>query len=369
MNTILKQTFKLLFFASFGLGVLWLVYNNQNTAYIAQCQIDGISPEKCSLVRKLINDFRHINYGWMAGVWVVFTLSNLSRAIRWQMLIEPLGKKPRLSTTFWAVILGYFANLGLPRAGEVLRAGTVAKYEAIPTQKIIGTVVVERMIDMIAFAMIVGVAFLLEFNTLWQYIHQKGGMTSADKGHAWIFGATIFGVMACLGIWFFRKKIGKIGFLQPIFNLADGFLQGILSVKKVKYPGRLLFHSISIYMMYYLQTWFSMKCFAPTADMSLSQALMVFVMGSMGFIIPSPGGMGTYHALTIAALSLYGIRGDDGFSFANISFFSIQIVYCALFGIVALVLLPILNRKKKEKIAPPAIMEEELVGVLNESSL
>jgi glycosyltransferase 2 family protein len=360
MNPIVKSTLKLIFFASFGLGVLWLVYNNQNTAYIAQCKIDGVSPENCSLSRKLLNDFRNINYGWMAAVWVVFTLSNLSRAIRWQMLIEPLGKKPKLSTTFWAVILGYFANLGLPRAGEVLRAGTVAKYEQIPTQKIIGTVVVERMIDMIAFALIVGVAFLLEFNTLWQYIQQKGGMNSTDKGHIWLFGATMLGVFGCLLIWVFRRPIGKIGFLQPLFNLAEGFLQGILSIKKVKYPARLLFHSVSIYGMYYLQTWFSMKCFAPTADMSLNQALMVFVMGSMGFIIPSPGGMGTYHALTIAALSLYGIRGDDGFSFANISFFSIQIVYCSLFGIVALVLLPMLNRKKKQD-------SVQLTGILTES--
>jgi glycosyltransferase 2 family protein len=361
MNIVVKRSLKLIFFASFGVGILWLVYQNQNAAYIAQCQLDGVSPENCSLSRKLINDFKHINYGWMAAVWVVFTCSNLSRAIRWQMLIEPLGRKPRLSTTFWAVILGYFANLGLPRAGEVLRAGTVAKYEKIPTQKIIGTVVVERMIDMIAFAMIVSVAFVLEFSTLWQYVHQKGGMTSNDKWNIWLFGGTIIGVMVCLLVWFFRRQIGKIGFLQPVFRLAEGFLQGVLSVKKVKYPGRLLFHSFSIYVMYYLQTWFSMKCFAPTADMNLNQALMVFVMGSMGFIIPSPGGMGTYHALTIAALSLYGIRGDDGFSFANISFFSIQIVYCALFGIVALIILPILNRKKKQTAEiPEAEMEMTL---------
>jgi hypothetical protein len=109
-----------------------------------------------------------------------------------------------------------------------------------------------------------------------------------------------------------------------------------------------LFYSVGIWLMFYLQCYFNLLAFAPTAHLGASAALMVFVFGTLGFVIPSPGGMGTFHALCIAALSLYGVNGGDAFSYANISFFTIQIFYNIVAGILALILLPILNKSLKE---------------------
>jgi hypothetical protein len=118
------------------------------------------------------------------------------------------------------------------------------------------------------------------------------------------------------------------------------------SVLKLKNPGLFSVYSVGIWIMFYLQCWFNLMAFPPTAHLGASAALMVFVFGTLGFVIPSPGGMGTFHALCIAGLALYGINGSDGFSYANIAFFAVQIFYNFVAGFLALYLLPKLNKPK-----------------------
>lgn len=113
---------------------------------------------------------------------------------------------------------------------------------------------------------------------------------------------------------------------------------------KLKSPAMFTVYSLGIWVMFYLQCYFNLLAFPPTAHLGAGAALMVFVFGTLGFVIPSPGGMGTFHALCIAALALYGINGGDAFSYANISFFAIQIFYNIIGGVLSLVLLPVLNK-------------------------
>lgn len=345
---------KFLLFLGLGLGILYLVYQQQSAAFQEECALKGISPENCSLIGKVANDFREANYFWILMVLLAFLVSNVSRAIRWNMLIRPMGYAPRLVNSFLATILGYFANLGLPRMGEIVRGATLAQYEKIPVEKVMGTIVVDRIFDVISILLVTGLAFLLEYAKILAFVQEnvalgeKLGNTSNLL--LWIGG---LGLAALLLFWLLRRQIAKTKAYKKIADIARGFLQGIQTVRKLRRPWLFLVHSINIWFMYFLMTYLCFFAFEPTAGLSMVAGLVVFVFGGWGIVIPSPGGMGTYHFLAQTALSIYGVSGDDGFSWANIAFFSIQLGCNVLVGILALIFLPVINRNYEPAEATP----------------
>jgi LPXTG-motif cell wall-anchored protein len=145
-------------------------------------------------------------------------------------------------------------------------------------------------------------------------------------------------------LFIFRKKLARLPVFQKVSRLLKGFWDGLRSVGRMKNPGLFAVLSAGIWLMFFLQCWLNLKAFPPTAHLGAGAALMVFVFGTLGFVIPSPGGMGTFHALAIAGLALYGIGGGDAFSYANIAFFAIQIFYNIVAGLLALILLPLINK-------------------------
>lgn len=343
-----KRILDILKFALFfgvGFVILYLVYQNQNAAFQEQCRIDGVAMEDCSLLKKVLADFRTVRPGWIIALLAAFAISNVSRAARWLLLFHPLGFRPRFSNAFFTTMLMYFANLGLPRVGELIRAGSFARYERIGVEKVIGTVVVERVTDLVSMGLVFGLAFLLEFQRITDLVARltEGQESILKSPILWALG--VLGVASLAAIWFLRRRIQQWSFYKRVENILLGFWQGIQSVGKLRRPGWFIFHSLNIWVMYYLMTYFGFLAFAPTENLGLLAALITFVVGALGIVIPSPGGMGTYHLLVVACLAgLYGIGNGDAFSFANIIFFSINIGSNVLFGIVALIFLPILNR-------------------------
>lgn len=328
-----------------GLLILYFVYSNQNAAYQAECELNQVAAEDCSLIKKVISDFRSVNYFWIFLVLLSFTISNVSRAIRWNMLIRPLGYQPRFINSFFATVIGYFANLGFPRLGEVLRPATMAQYEKIPLEKLVGTVVVDRIIDVISILIVSGLAFLLAFDTIWDFLNEYADFE--DKfGGLWNLALIGFGGLAAMALlfYFLRKQIMATKIYAKIVDLARGFWQGIQTVRQLDRPWLFLFHSVNIWFMYFMMTYLCFFAFAPTAHLSAVAGLVVFVLGGWGVVIPSPGGMGTYHFLAQTGLMMYGVSGDDGFSWANIAFFSINLGCNVLIGLIALIALPIVNR-------------------------
>ncbi|NJK83717.1 MAG: hypothetical protein HC912_07750 [Saprospiraceae bacterium] len=156
-----------------------------------------------------------------------------------------------------------------------------------------------------------------------------------------------FGVLGIIGVWLFRKQIISSKFGQKIGNLLKGFLEGIQTIRKLDRPFLFILHSLNIWLMYYLMTYLAFFSFAPTSHLTPVVGLMVMVFGALGVALPSPGGMGAYQGLVMVALGIYGVAQSDGFSFANILFFSVQIGCNVVFGILALILLPIINRKNR----------------------
>ena len=242
-----------MFFLSIGLGILYLVYRSQNTAYQAQCALDGVASQDCSLINKIFTDFQRINYAWISVVLGCFVFSNWSRSRRWMMLLEPLGHEVKSSNAFWTVNLGYFANLGLPRMGEVVRAATLSRYEKIAVEKTMGTIVVDRIVDMVSLLMVVGIAFLLEYNTLYTYLSEQLGKKSGGGlfQNPIVQGILVAGVVGLLLVFLFWKKISELTFVQKIMGIALGFWEGIKSIKDVKNPFLFILHSLNIWLMYY----------------------------------------------------------------------------------------------------------------------
>lgn len=343
---MVKKILQFLLFLGIGLSIMAWVFSSQNAAFQEQCRLDGTPADQCSLADKLLHDFSTVNLWWILAVLLAFTVSNFFRAWRWQMLLEPMGYRVRFANSLFTILLGYFANLFLPRMGEVVRAGSLARYEKIPMEKVMGTLVIDRLVDFLCLGGVVGLAFLLEGDTLWAFISQR----KTDGSGGGFFQNTLVQVLlisSVLGVvlvYLFRKKLAQIPLLQKIGGLLKGFADGLRSVFKLKNPGLFLFYSVGIWVMFYLQCWLNLKAFPPTADLGMSAALMVFVFGTLGFVIPSPGGMGTFHALCIAGLALYGISGSDGFSYANIAFFAVQIFYNFVAGFLSMWLLPRLNK-------------------------
>ncbi|MBC6994207.1 lysylphosphatidylglycerol synthase transmembrane domain-containing protein [Neolewinella lacunae] len=345
MNRSLANALKFLLFIGVGFGILYFMYRSQQAAYLAQCQLEGTPEDECRLLDKLVADFRGARVFWLLMTLVAFSLSNLSRAIRWNMLLRTFGKTPRLINAFLTINLGYFANLGFPRLGEILRPAAMARYENISLQRVVGTVVLDRMIDVIFLLAITALALVLGRETIWAFVEANVDLSSRLAGvQNLLLIALVLGLVFLALLWWQWANIRASNLGQKLVGILRGFGEGIQTIGKVEHPGWLLFHSVNIWLMYFLMTWFVFLSFQPTAALGQVAALVTFVAGGWGIVVPSPGGMGTYHFLTSEALQLYGLSSLDGFSWANISFFTINIGCNVLIGLIALLSLPWLNR-------------------------
>lgn len=374
MQNLLRNFFQFLFFLSIGCVILFLVYRSQNEAYKNECCIQNIpqwettdsKAEKDALLKecreagtadtacvplidKLISDFGKVKYGWIALVLLAFVISNISRTYKWKMLLQPMGFRPRSINCFLSILVSYFANLGLPRLGEVVRAGVLSKYERLPVEKVMGTIVVDRIVDMLCLVLAFGFALLFESEKILGFLSaNKAEEVEEAGGFPWKMVVLLAVILGGVLLYLFRKRLAGSVIFKKVMGILQGFWEGIKTVRQLEKPWLFVFHSLSIWVLFFVMTWLGFKAFGPTEHLDLRAALLVFVFGTLGMVIPSPGGMGTFHFLVITALTLfYGIKGDDAFSIANIIFFCVQIGFNSLLGILALVLLPIINRQPK----------------------
>lgn len=345
MKKRILSLLRFLLFVGIGATILYLMYRSQQAAYLDQCRQDGVAAADCSLLDKLLADFRSASTFWLGMTLLAFSISNLSRAIRWNMMLRTFGARPRLVNAFLTINLGYFANLGFPRLGEILRPAAMARYEKIRLERVVGTVVAGRAVDVVMLLIITGVALLLGREKLW-----NRAVELADIGDKvgflpqLLLGGGAVGLLLVALAWWQRKAIIASALGQKILGVVQGFGEGLRTIARVESPFLFLCHSLNIWLMYILMTWFVILAFGPTAHLGLEPSLVTFVSGGWGIVIPSPGGMGAYHFLTREALFLYDVPRLEGFSWANISFFTINIGCNVLIGAIALLSLPAINR-------------------------
>lgn len=348
MRKTLQNLLKFLLFFSVGAVIMFLLYRNLDAGYQEYCTQEGIAAADCNLMDKIINDFKSANASYILLALLAYVLSNVSRAMRWDMLLVPLGYTTSFLNRFFTVMLGYFVNLGLPRAGEFARAGALSRYEKIPVEKVMGTIVIGRAMDFIMLFVVIALSMILEFDKIWSFLSENIAQKFTSTTLVFLGALAILGLGTLLFLYKMRSRFEHNFIYKKITGLLEGLWEGLKSVSKLESPLVFIAHSVFIWLMYYSMNYLIMQAFTPTADLGMVAALVVFLFGGLGIVIPSPGGLGSYHALAIAALMLYGINEFDAFSFANINFFSIQIGCNLLIGFIALLLLPALNRPKNK---------------------
>lgn len=348
MKTHLTKALKISLFFAVGIIILYLVYQRQELAFQADCALKGTPADQCSLLNKIISDISNANYFWVIITMVLFLITNIFRALRWKMMLEGIGYQPRLINLFGTIMINYLANLGIPRSGEVIRAGLISQYEDIPVEKALGTIFTDRIFDVIMLALVIGLAVLIGGSDFIAYLDQNinlgqkfGALMQNTKA---VFGLLLVSGLIVWLVWSSRTKINNSKIGIKLRNLITGFSDGVQSVRHVSSIPLFIFYTVGIWVLYYFMMYFAFFTFAPTAHLGPIAGLVVFVFGSLGILIPTPGGMGSYHYLVGEALTMYGVSGVDAFSFANIVFFSIQLFVNILFGIISLIVLPAINK-------------------------
>lgn len=264
-------------------------------------------------------------------------LSHASRAYRWKYLLEPMGYRPQFANSFMAVMGGYLANLGVPRSGEVLRGATISTYEDIPFEKAFGTIVSERIADLVMLMLIVIAGLLIQTEGLISYFQSHDINPFISIGT--VFLAVLFGV-------FLLKLIKKSQhhLMVKIREFARGLLEGMRSIVKMKRKKEFIFHTVFIWVMYLLMFYVIKFAIPETTPLSIAGIMAAFIVGSFA-ISTTNGGIGVYPIAMGAVLLLFGINQQAGEAFGWIVWGS-QTVLVILLGGFSLLFLPIFNQKK-----------------------
>lgn len=348
MNPKIKSVLRFLLFLGIGLAILYWIYSSQENTYQQYCGENNIPSEDCSFVGKLKEDFSSIKWIWILLVIIFYNISNLSRTFRWQILLRSAGHPVKFSSAFVSILITYFANSIIPRSGEVARAAYITKLGNVPMEKALGTIAVGRSLDVLSLLIVMGLGFLFEYDMLLQFLQDNNvDPIQMLKEKSWLGILGILGLIG-LGILFkFRDKLRRFKIYQVFEEKALGFWKGIAAVKNLDKPYLFIFHSINIWVMYYLMTYTAFFSFAPTAHLSPEAGLVIFIVGTFGILIPSPGGMGAYQFLVGTCLSqMYGINEISAFSYSNIAFFPIYI-FNILAGFVAFLYLSFTGQSKE----------------------
>jgi len=305
--------------------------------------------------QEILNSMGNANYWWIALAIPLGILSHFLRAIRWKMLIETMGYKPRNSNMFFAVMIGYFANLALPRLGEVSRCTILTKYENVPFQKSFGTVITERALDMMVFFVLFFLNLALQAERLSGYIDEKIYKPLQAKLHLNVelsgaFAILMISFLVIFGIIFFifRKQIASNSLYLKIKNIISGFVEGMKSLIKVRNIWLFGFYTFSIWALYMLMAYIVFFSIPASSRLGLDAGLAVLVFGSIGMMVVQ-GGIGIYPAIVAETLVLYGVASAQGYALGWLIWTS-QNLTVVLVGIISLILLPILNNRKNDEI-------------------
>jgi len=327
LKQYLLKTLKFVSFFLLGIFIFWMVYKDQDFKHIKSI---------------LTND---VNYFWIVVSLFLGLLSHISRTIRWNLLIEPLGRKPRILNTFLAVMVGYLMNLALPRMGEISRCGVIARYEKISFTKLVGTVVLERLIDVLMLLVLLAIVVLTQFGQVLEFL--KNNPEVNEKLQKVIYSPILIGgvLLFLVVLWISRHKIRESSIMKKAMGFVSQFVEGFRSIGKMKKKGAFIFHSVFIWVLYYLMTYLIFFSFGFTSHLGPLAGLTVFVLGSFGMVAPVQGGIGAWHFMVIEGLALYGVDKADGKVFALLAHGTSTIMLIVL-GLIGLIVLPFVNERE-----------------------
>ncbi len=318
---------KYLFTLSIAVSLFWYVYKDIN------------------FEEAILKRLQFVDYSWVLLSVILALLSHYLRAYRWNLLLEPLGyndlKTPR---TFLAVMVGYFANLFIPRMGEITRCGILKKTDDVAIASSFGTVIAERLLDMLILLSLILFGFIVQYDKLADFMsnhflgNQKSIMHYATIGLAVLI---ILVVIVFAVFLIFREQLRRSPFILKIRRILSELAQGLVSIRQIKNKWGFWLSTFIIWLFYYLMAYIVFFAIPQTSHLGPLAGLSVLIMGGLGMSAPVQGGFGTYHIFVSSILALYGVAPEDGKFFAfllHTSQFMTVLIVGALSFVISLLL-------------------------------
>lgn len=332
-NKRIKTIIQVLVFLCIGIGLIFWQFNKLTTE------------EK----QGMYHSIQQVKWIYLLPVALISFLSHFLRALRWKQLLQPLKINAGTANTTFAVLIGYLVNLLVPRAGEVAKCTILAKYEKVPADKMIGTIVAERAFDTVCLAIIALLTLVVQYDIvfsyaaeLWQGIASKF-FVDANGNTQWtkIMLLCAFGLL-CIILFIVLAKKSKG---TKIGKIIDGILSGLQSITLVKNKILFLIYTIGIWFCYTIIINILFWAMQETSQVFALASLSIIVFGSVAMIL-TPGGVGAYPPIVASILMLYGVPFVTGTAFGWLSWL-VQTILIIIFGLISLIALFIYNNKTK----------------------
>ncbi|CAM3405285.1 lysylphosphatidylglycerol synthase transmembrane domain-containing protein [Pontibacter korlensis] len=290
--------------------------------------------------QKMWAEFQNADYGWLMVSVVMGLLAYLSRAMRWQMQIKPTGHNPPLRNTYNAMMVGYVANLVFPRMGEVARCTMLRRTDNLPLNTGFGTVIAERIIDMLMLLLVVGLTFMVEFGRIRNFFldlfsNKYATLEQSISSLYWVFWVMLISVVVVLIVGLrYLSLLRKNSLFRKAVQFVRGMLQGIFSVTKLENQFAFWGHTLFVWLMYYGMSLTVFYALPATAGLGWGAALSVLLVGTLGMAAPVQGGIGVYHLLVQSTLLLYGVPKEAGMAYALLAHTS-QTLLVVVMGVIS----------------------------------
>ena len=331
MNKRIKTLLQYLFFFCLGFFFIWL-------------SVKDINKQEWSQIKYAL---RNAQYYLIIPVFLILLLSHYVRALRWRLLMQPLGYNPKKANTFFAVMIGYLANQGVPRLGEVLKCTILSRYEKIPADKLVGTIILERLIDAASLLIVFGITLVIQPGLYGQIVDQifnSPGEKEEKKMSGLIILLIVAGVIILLiGAWMLIKKKSFRDLRSILKNIGLRVWQGLISIRHLKKRGQFIFLTLILWITYLSGGYIGFQALQETQQYGVKEAFTILSAGSIGMII-TPGGIGGYALLIEGTMMLYGLQQSIAAAFGWLLWIA-QTFVILVGGLLSFALLPWYNKK------------------------
>lgn len=327
LNDVIRTIAKIALPLLFGLVLLWLLYRKVDLQEMMQ------------VIRK------GVRYDIIAFSLIFGLLGNVIRGFRWALLIDSLGVKFKKSNAILAVVGNYAVNLVLPRVGEIWRCGVVAKYDNISFTKLIGTLVIDRVFDTVMVGLITLGIFIFNISFFTHFFAKNPELMNGlyELSHSvWLYvGLIVFATL----IWVLFAYFSHLTIIRKVKEVLRNIWDGMKSIWLMKQKIRFIIQTILIWVSYFLFFYITFYAFDFTRELGVKVGLIAFAMSSIAVAVPVQGGIGPWHFMVIATLVTFGVKDTDASAFALVVH-TLQTVWTGLVGLIAVLLLPIINGRK-----------------------
>jgi len=298
-------------------------------------------------VEKIEQSLKKANYLWVAFAAVFGVSAYIFRAVRWNLLLEPMGHKISNSNSLWSISFGYLMNLTIPRSGELARSTALYGVEKVPVDKSFGTIILERVVDLVCMMIFLGLTLIFKFNAIKSFYDNSG----FQPNPAFIITVIAAGLIGLFLFFKFKERFRRFSIISKIIDFIDGIFEGLKSILNLRQKGKFILLTAGIWVCYFFASYLVCFSLPETSDFTLADGCFILVVGTLGMIIPASGGIGAFNlAMKFGFTALFISMGKDaaeggelGLAYSFITL-PLQIIIMLVMGLISI---PMLAKNRK----------------------